>query len=136
VAVLIFLGMFIFNSNHVLVVEKSGRTRENLDQVAKVIANDADLNKTFNVAANYFSPDRWDHHALDYRYFIEAFYGKRPLDWQPQDYEKAKVLYLVAEGGMTDPLESRIMEIEKFAPQRINKRWPLDNNITVFKLEK
>ena len=136
VAVLIFLGMFIFNSNHVLVVEKSGRTRENLDQVAKVIANDADLNKTFNVAANYFSPDRWDHHALDYRYFIEAFYGKRPLDWQPQDYEKAEVLYLVAEGGMTDPLESRIMEIEKFAPQRINKRWPLDNNITVFKLEK
>jgi hypothetical protein len=25
--------------------------------------------------------------------FVEAFYGKRALDWQPEDYERAEVLY-------------------------------------------
>lgn len=133
---LIFMGMFYFNLSHVLVFEKPERTIVDIRKISQVIAADVEATKSFNIAANYKNPDRWDHNAVDYRYFIEANFGKRALDWQPEDYEKAEILYVVAEGGLSDPVKTQIMEIYKFRPKKILKTWELDNDVFIYKLEK
>ena len=133
---LIFIGMFWFNLSHVLVLEESGRTIEDIKLAAKVIADDVQAGEVFNIAANYRSPDRWDHNAVDYRYFVEAYYHQRPLDWQPEDYERADFLYVVAEGKIADPVNVQIMEIYKFEPKEILKSWELPKGVVIYKLGK
>jgi len=135
-SLLIFAGLLWFNLVHVLVFEKPERTIGNIKDISQVIANDVDSGKSFNIAANYRNPDRWDHNAVDYRYFVEAYYGQRPLNWQPEDYEKAEILYVVAEGGLPDPLKTQIMEIYKFVPKKLLKTWQLENNVFIYKLGK
>jgi len=132
--VLIFIGMLWFNLTQALIFEKPERTIEDIKKAAQVIAEDVDESKTFNIAANYRSPDRWDHNAVDYRYFVEAYYGKRALDWQPADYEKAEVLYVVAEGKIPDPVNVPIMEIYTFRPKMIIKTWELPKGVIIYKL--
>lgn len=134
--IFVFLGMFIFNLRHALVFEPPERTIKDILQAVQVIAEDVEPKKSFNIAANYRSPDRWDHNAVDYRYFVEAYYGKRALDWQPEDYEKAEVLYVVAEGGLPDPIHVQIMEIYEFEPKEILKTWELPKGVVIYKLGK
>jgi hypothetical protein len=134
--VLIFMGMFYFNLSHVLIFEKPERTISDIKKISQVIAADVETAKSFNIAANYKNPDRWDHNAVDYRYFVEANFGKRALNWQPEDYEKAEILYVVAEGGLSDPVNSNIMEIYKFKPKKILKTWELPNDVVIYKLGK
>ncbi|MFZ5366152.1 MAG: ArnT family glycosyltransferase [Patescibacteria group bacterium] len=134
--IIIFAGMLWFNISNVLVFEEPERTIKDIKQVARVIANDVDISKTFNIAANYKNPDRWDHNAVDYRYFVEAFYKKRALDWQPEDYERAEILYVVAEGGLPDPVNAKIMEIYEFSPKKIEKTWQLPKETFIYKLVK
>jgi len=133
---LIFMGMFYFNLSHVLIFEKPERTISDIKKISQVIAADVETAKSFNIAANYKNPDRWDHNAVDYRYFVEANFGKRALNWQPEDYEKAEILYVVAEGGLSDPVNSNIMEIYKFKPKKILKTWELPNDVVIYKLGK
>ena len=135
-AIFIFIGMFWFNLNNVLVFEESGRTIKDIKLAAKVIAGDVQAGEVFNIAANYRSPDRWDHNAVDYRYFVEAYYHQRPLDWQPEDYERADFLYVVAEGKIDDPVNIQIMEIYKFEPKEILKSWELPKGVVIYKLGK
>lgn len=134
--ILVFLGMFIFNLRHALVFEVPERTIKEIKQAAQVIADDVDPEKSFNIAANYRSPDRWDHNAVDYRYFVEAYYGKRALDWQPEDYKRAEILYVVAEGKIPDPVNAQIMEIYTFEPKEILKTWELPKGVVIYKLGK
>jgi hypothetical protein len=136
VATLIFVGIIYFNLNHVLIFEQPERTIRDIKQVAQVIAADVDPTKTFNIASNYKNPDRWDHNAVDYRYFVEAYYGKKALDWQPEDYEKAEVLYVVAEGGLPNPVNAQIMEIYEFEPKKIIQTWELPGDVVIYKLGK
>lgn len=131
---LTFLWMIYFNLTHVLVFEKPERTIRDIKQVAQTIASDVEPSKKFNIAANYRSPDRWDHNAVDYRYFVEAYWGKKALDWQPEDYERAEVLYVVAEGGLPNPLNVQIMEIYKFQPKKVLKSWELPKGVVIYKL--
>jgi hypothetical protein len=133
---LIFLWMLYFNLAHVLVFEKPQRTISDIKQVAQVIAADVDGHKTFNIASNYKNPDRWDHNAVDYRYFVEAYYGRKALDWQPEDYRKAEILYVVAEGGLPDPVNAQIMEIYEFGPKKIIQTWELSGDVVIYKLGK
>ena len=135
-AILIFILMFSFNLKHVLVFEKPERIIDDIQRISKVIAEDIDETKTFNLMSNYHNPDRWDHNAVDYRYFIEAFYGKRGLDWQPEDYKKAEILYVIAEGGLPDPINTQIMEIYEFKPKEILDTWELEDNVIIYKLGK
>ncbi len=135
-AMLIFIGMLWFNLSHVMVLEESGRTIEDIKLAAQVIASDVQKGEVFNIAANYRSPDRWDHNAVDYRYFVEAYYYQRPLDWQPEDYEQADFLYVVAEGKIADPVKVQIMEIYKFEPREILETWELPKGVVIYKLGK
>ncbi|MFH1289206.1 MAG: glycosyltransferase family 39 protein [Patescibacteria group bacterium] len=130
-----FSGMIFFNLKNTLKFEKPERTIDDIIKVSKVLAQDVDDSKTFNIAANYRSPDRWDHNGVDYRYFIESYFGKRALSWQPEDYEKAQILYVVAEGGMEDPINSKIMEIYKFEPKEILEEFKVDD-VIIYKLSK
>lgn len=134
--VIVFLWLLYFNLKQALIVEPPERTIKDIIGVAQVIAEDIEMGKTFNIAANYRSPDRWDHNAVDYRYFVEAYFGKRALDWQPEDYQKAEILYVVAEGGLPDPVNTQIMEIYEFRPKKILKTWELPKGVVVYKLEK
>ena len=133
---LIFVGLLWFNLVHVLVFEKPERTIGDIKEISQVIADDVDSSKSFNIAANYRNLDRWDHNAVDYRYFVEAYYGQRALNWQPEDYERAEILYVVAEGGLPDPVNTQIMEIYKFKPKKILKTWELPKDVVIYKLGK
>ena len=128
--------MFSFNLKHVLVFEKPERVIDDIQRISRFIAEDIDDTKTFNLMSNYRNPDRWDHNAVDYRYFIEAFYGKRGLDWQPEDYKKAEILYVIAEGGLPDPINTQIMEIYEFEPKEILDTWKLEDDVVIYKLGK
>ena len=136
VIMLIFLFMFSFNLRHALVFEKPERTIKDIISASQVIAADIGEEKSFVIAANYRSPDRWDHNAVDYRYFVEAYFGKRGLDWQPKDYRQAQILYVVAEGGLPDPINAKIMEIYEFGPKKIEKTWELPKEVYIYKMRR
>ena len=111
-------------------------TKEDILAVSKVIAHDAPDKRIFALASNYRSLDRWDHNAVDYRYFVEAYFGKRGLDWQPEDYRKAEILYVVSEGKMPDPINAKIMEIYEFEPKKLVQTWELPKEVFIYKMTK
>ncbi len=134
-----FFVLFVvfFNLTHLLIFDKPGRTIEEIKEVAKVIAQDASGNYTFNMAGVMKSVDRWDHNGVDYRYFVEAYFGKKALGWEPLDYRNTQKLYVVDEGGtMGNPLDSKIMEIYEFSPKNIEQTWRLENGNVIYKLGK
>jgi len=134
--IFVFLGMFLFNLKHALIFEPPERTIKDILMASEIIAKDISEQKDFVIAANYRNLDRWDHNGVDYRYFIEAYFKKKGLDWQPEDYRKAQVLYVVAEGEMSDPIGSKIMEIDEFNPEKLKKTWKLPNEVYIYKLTK
>lgn len=115
--------------------EKGNRSLKDLKDVAAIISTNVEKEK-FNVTALYKDPGRWDHQALDYRYFIEAVYKKRPLDWYPEDYQQSQILYLISEGEIPNPISSKIMEMEAFGPQSVVSHWNYRNKIYIYKLSK
>lgn len=100
-----------------------------LKTVASIIAHDSGQKK-FNLAGLTW---RFDHNAMDYRYFVELK-GKKALG--PEDYANAEVLYVINEGQKEDLLCSKIMEISDFKPKFIVKKWKIDNKVEIYKLSK
>lgn len=133
--IFLFLTMVSINFKQSLIYEKSGRTIADIKAIAQTISNDVG-NESFNLAASYKDPDRWDHHALDYRYFVEAYFGKKPLDWYPEDYRRSQILYFISEGKIDDPSTSKIMEVQEFNPKKLVKSWSYQDEIFVYKLAK
>jgi 4-amino-4-deoxy-L-arabinose transferase-like glycosyltransferase len=133
--IFLFLIMVGINFRQSLIYEKSGRTIGDIKAIARTISDDVE-SRPFNLAASYKDPDRWDHHALDYRYFVEAYFGKRPLDWYPEDYRRSEILYFISEGKIDDPLASKIMEVQEFSPKKLVKSWSYQDEIFVYKLAK
>ncbi len=131
-SLLIMVGI---NFRQSLMYETTGRTLEDIKAVARIISQDVGKEQ-FNLAASYKDPDRWDHHALDYRYFVEAFYHKKPLDWYPENYRQSQTLYFISEGKIEKPLESEIMEVREFGPQKLVKSWSYKDEIFIYKLAK
>lgn len=90
----------------------------------------------FNLASIASDPERFGYNAVDYRYFLETFYKKQALDWDPVDYERSPSLYFISEIGevsfsrMTD-----IWEVKVFQPIKIAEKWQKDD-ITIYKLVK
>lgn len=115
--------------------ENGNRNLKDLKEVAAIISADAGKEK-FNLSALYKDPGRWDHQALDYRYFIEAIYKKRPLDWYPENYQQSQILYLISEGEIPNPISSKIMEVEAFGPKSVVSRWNYRDKIYIYKLSK
>lgn len=90
----------------------------------------------FNLAAINDNPERFGSNAVDYRYFLEAFFNKRSLDWDPVDYQQAETLYLISEVGEIKPLSVGIWELEMFSPQEVLETWEVSENVVVYKLGK
>lgn len=134
-AVLAVVAVNIKNERLNFTAEVNNRSITDIKAVAKIISLDAD-SKSFNIATNHKDPGRWDHHALDYRYFVETLFKKKPLDWYPENYKESLVLYLVSEGKLDDPLSSKIMEVQEFGPGKIENTWNYKDKIFVYKLSK
>ena len=115
--------------------EAGNRSITDIKAVAEIISLDA-VSGSFNIATNHKDPGRWDHHALDYRYFVETLYKSKPLDWYPENYKQSLVLYLVSEGKLDDPLSSKIMEVQEFGPGKIENIWNYKDKVFVYKLSK
>jgi hypothetical protein len=131
-----FLLVIAFHLKFTTVFAQGWRNINDLKEVAKVISDNVSENLTFNIATVQREEDRWDRNSVDYRYFVETFGHKRALDWYPEDYQKAKILFVIDESGRTDVLRSNIMEIESFRPNKILSKWTLKKGIVVYKLSK
>jgi len=125
-----------YNLSRIKTFETPQRTIKDLVLVAQTISQDNPPDLDFNLATNQVDPDRWDHNAVDYRYFVEAYFGQKPLDWLPEDYQKAQVLYLIDEDSIENPIKSPIMEIATFGPKSVSQEWKLVNGVTIYRLEK
>ena len=136
VLLLVFFLIIAFHLHYTTVFNKEWRDINDLKNVAQTISKNINQDELFNMATIQKEADRWDRNAVDYRFFVEAFGQKRALDWYPEDYEKANILFVVDETGQTDVLSSNIMEILKFGPKKIIGRWELSKNIVIYKLGK
>ncbi len=135
---LVFIGLFliiVFHLRHTTVFAQQWRDFSDLKNVASVIANNAQ-GESFDIATIQRDSGRWDRNSVDYRYFVETYEKKKPLDWMPEDYQKSKILFVVDETGRVDVLNSPIMEIKEFKPKAIVGRWTIEKGIVIYKLSK
>lgn len=131
-----FAFLLIFHLKYTTINEKTWRNINDLKEAGKIIALNAPQDGTFNIATIQKDADRWDRNAVDYRYFVETFGGKRALDWYPQDYKNATILFVVDESGQSDPISSNIMEISDFNPDEVLGKWTTSKNIAIYKIGK
>ena len=136
VVLILFLLIIAFHLRFTTVFTKEWRNINDLRNVARVISENISEGELFNIATIQKEAKRWDRNAVDYRYFVESFGHKRALDWDPEDYEKTKILFVVDETGQTDVLNSNIMEILEFGPKEIIGRWELRKGVIIYKLNK
>ena len=132
-ALIIMVG---FHFQHTAAFANEWREINDLRSVAKIISDNVETGVLFNIATIQKDAYRWDRNSVDYRYFTESFGKKRALDWYPEDYQKAEFLFVVSEGGQTEVLKSKIMEIEEFSPVKIIGQWQTTKGIVVYKLSK
>lgn len=99
-------------------------------KVAKIIASDRPANHQFNIVV---FGNRPFHSAWEYRFLVRNF-GFKSLE--ADEYARTRVLYLVAEGAMDEPLKAKSFETVEFAPRKVENIWKLVNGWQVFKLVK
>lgn len=100
----------------------------------QVIADDFPSGESVVLAGNVGDQTRWEKNGLEYRYFLEAVY-KLPLKgWEENDYRASRVLYLIDEGNLPDPLKFRGMEMETFGPKKIEKVWQVATGQKIYKM--
>lgn len=101
----------------------------------RIVANDYSANR-ISVTSNLKDPARWDHNALEYRYFLETVYHLNLGNWEAIDYKNSDILYLIDEGDLTDPLKMGGMEIEAFYPRKIVQKWITEDGKKIYKMTK
>jgi len=133
----IILGLFllVFNLRHSVAFTRSWRNFDDLKIVSRIISNNIS-DEEFNIATIRRDGDFFERNSVDYRYFVETFGKKNVLGWEPKDYEQAITLFVVDETGKTDTMETNIMEISSFDPEKIIGSWEVGNGIKVYKLLK
>lgn len=132
----LFFFIIIFHLKFTTIFQQNWRNIDDLRSTAKIISENSESGRSFNIATIQRESDRWDRNAVDYRYFVETFYGKKALDWQPQDYKNAEILFIVDETGKSDPLNSPIMEILEFNPKQVINKWKIEKGVAIYKLGK
>lgn len=100
-----------------------------IKKTAQIIANDIAPNKKFNIAATLDGDTR----ARPYRYLVEV-YGKVPQS--VEDYPNVDILYLVSRDEESAIKSYTVWEVASFTPFAITANWPIQNGITLYKLEK
>jgi len=136
ISLLALLLLIMFHTKHTTVFAKNWRNFNDLINVAKTISNNIGSEQKFNLATIQRENDRWDRNAVDYRYFTESYFGKRALDWYPQNYREAEILFVIDETKETDPITSPIMEIQEFKPKSVIGEWELEKGIKIYKIDK
>ncbi len=132
---LFFLILFLFNLGKIDIFTEPKRTINDLKLVTGVIAEDIKKGDSFNLAG-VLGKGRFDYNVVDYRYFLETYYGKKAFDWDVLDYQNAKILYLISEVGKIEPLEISIWEVNLFGPKEVLKTWELPKGVVIYKLGK
>lgn len=107
----------------------SGWNLRGIKIASRVIANDVDSQKTFNVAATLDGDTR----AMPYRYLLSV-YGKNPLN--VEQYPEANVLYLISRDDSKQIKKYTVWEVSSFSPFNIIKLENIQNGISVYKLTK
>jgi len=135
---LLVLLITVFSFRSFLGLPKSLKSELFFQPAVKIIANDFFNNgpDDYVVAANNSDPQRWDHNGLEYRYFLEAYFKLPVSHWEVGDYQQARVLYLVDEGDLKEPLKLGGMEMEAFAPKKIDKVWQVGTGQKIYKMTK
>jgi len=136
ISLVALLLIIVFHWRHTTVFSQGWRGISDLQAVSKIISENISKEELFNLATIQRDLDRWDRNSVDYRYFTETFGKKRGLDWYPEDYRRANILFVIDETGKTDPLTSNIMEIQEFSPGKIIGRWEASKNIVIYKIDK
>lgn len=83
----------------------------------------------FNLVAINREAERFGSNAVDYRYFLETFSGKRSLGWDPIDYQQATHLYLISEVGEVEVEGLNIWELETFGSRKVQETWKVADTI-------
>lgn len=133
--ILAFLATFFNYYRQLDIFSPPQRTFTDLKSTAKIIAEDISSQMPFNLAG-FFGGETFYHNAVDYRYFLETYYHKRALDWEPIDYQQAQILYLISEKPLVKPLETKTMEVLEFKPKKLLKTWELAEDVVIYKLGK
>ena len=94
---------------------------------AKIIADNA--KPGFNIA-NLLDGDT---RAYAYRYLVEIE-GKKPLG--VEQYPQSQILYVITRVNQDQVLDYPVWEIYSFLPAKIEKSWPIKEDIKIFKLIK
>jgi 4-amino-4-deoxy-L-arabinose transferase-like glycosyltransferase len=132
---IIFLTLFLISFSRLDYQRKNGYTMPEgwnmigVQKASHLIASDVQTS-AFNVAATLDGDTR----ALPYRYFLEAIYNKKPLD--VIEYPSAEVLYVITRDSEEVLIKNPVWEIASFNPKKIEKKWPLQNQIFLYKLVK
>ena len=98
-----------------------------VEKSAKLIKED-NPDRNFNIAMLIDN----ENQGLPIRYFLKI-YGITPLD--TDNYDKAKVLYIVVEPG-ADLYHTGFWELNAFGAFDIEKKWQIKNDIFLYKLTK
>lgn len=136
-ALIVFLTLQIFLTNifNLNLTRNNGYTMpEGWNQIgiktaSNMIAADVDSQKKFNVASTLDGDTR----ARPYRYLLEIR-GKIPQDVEA--YPSSDVLYLISRDEEQKIKSYTVWEIASFAPFNITKKWPIQNGIWLYRLEK
>ena len=139
ILVVVFISLIsIFSFLSLLKLPKSLRSESFFQPAVKIIADDFSSGSPYHyvVAANNVDPQRWDHNALEYRYFLEAYFKFPASNWDVDDYQQAEILYLIDEGDLKEPLKLGGMEMESFAPKKIAKVWQAETGQKIYKMTK
>lgn len=133
--VIFLLSFFIIRKNILADFNllKQNSTLDNLLEVSAIIESDIKTGDVFNLVG-IRGGDRFDHNAVDYRYFLETFYNKRSKDWDVLDYQESKNLYLVDTLGGIDPINTNIWEVKLFKPKKIINKWTASDGTIIYKL--
>lgn len=133
IIVAILICYFAFHPNP---LKNEVRNESYFLPAAEVIAKDYSPGDKITLAANLVDPFRWDHNALEYRYFLETVYRIPLENWEARNYKEANVLYLIDEGSLKEPLKLGGMEVEAFAPRRIEKMWTTQNGQKIYRMKR
>jgi len=127
--------LLAFNLKNSTVFVGNWRNIDDLREVSEIISGNINEEK-INIATIRKDSDFFERNSVDYRYFVETFGKKNVLDWEPKDYERASILFVVDEAGNTDVINTNIMEISIFKPGKIAGIWETEKGIKVYKILK
>jgi 4-amino-4-deoxy-L-arabinose transferase-like glycosyltransferase len=114
----------------------SQRTIKDLSRVSQILASKIRDRENFNLVAAYKESDRFDHNAVDYRYFLEAKFGIPVPGWDVLDYQNAEVLYVISEVGSVEKKDFDFWETGLMGELEKKAEWDLGENYYLYQFLK